>query len=132
MTIDCELCLTVEDDKHLLVLVMKVVTHASAVRHHLTAMDEIEVHGHGVAGYQSHTGHIADTAVGPALPVFARVGMTDALGQRLCRHCGQEGREQERYSQSHDGFSHELGSMLSRGVTNDWCAPPVAMPGWGS
>ena len=84
--VDGEFRLAIEDDEHLFVLIVEVMAHAAAARHHLAAMHEVEVHGHGIAGNQGHACHVAHTAVGAALAILGRIGMSDALRQRLGRH----------------------------------------------
>lgn len=99
-SIDCELRRSIEDDKHLLALIMEMVADPAA-RHDLAPVHELQVRGEGVAGDESLTGHVAGAAVGPAPPILARVCVSDPLRERIAGHRGGCGEHEQ-----HDYFFH--------------------------
>jgi hypothetical protein len=82
MPVDREFGFPVEDDEHLLVLIMKMVADAAVGHRHLAAVDEVE-QGNRIPVDEHLAGHIAGAAVGTAPSHLANVSVPDALGQRL-------------------------------------------------
>ncbi len=83
--VDRELRLTVENHEHLLDGVVEVVSDAAAGGN-LAPMEEVEVRPDGAPIEQRDEGHRAGAGMhGRYLPEAARVGVDDALRERLLR-----------------------------------------------
>ena len=74
--VDRELRLAIEDDEHLLALIVEVMAHPAA-GHDLATVDEIQVGSQRIAGQQHFAGHIARTVMRAAASILAGVGVSN-------------------------------------------------------